>query len=118
MVYLLEFETDVTDQAVLTQLRNELVNVGPHGNLRRLKHVFFDEENAVIPFGPLDRHHIVGGAEAITGIAGEVFRVLVVWEKSLSRNYPGAMIKTVFMGENYTGEHPLKKAMKLSVSIR
>jgi hypothetical protein len=23
----------------------------------------------------------------------------------------------VFMGENYTGEHPLKKAKKMSVSI-
>jgi hypothetical protein len=112
--YLLEFESDVTDVQVLHQLRTDLL-----GNQGRVKHVFLDEDNAVIPFSPQSlSHHIVGGSEAITGVAGEAVRVLVVWEKSLAPKHHGAKIKSVFMGENYTGEHPLKKAKKMSVSIR
>src|SRR6185437_2210359 len=119
IIYLLEFEADVTDPAVLHQLRNDLLNVQPQSGGRRLKHVFVDDDNAVIPFSPdYFGHHIVGGADAITGNAGEAFRVLVAWEKSLDPNHRGAKIKGVFMGENYTGEHPLKKAKKLAVSIR
>jgi hypothetical protein len=119
MIYLLEFEADVTDQNLLYQLRNELLNGNPHGGVRRVRYVFMDEDNAVIPFGPAcNNHHIIGGMEAITGVAGEAFRVVVVWEKQLDQNHHAVKIKTVFMGENYTGEHPLKKAKKLSVSIR
>jgi hypothetical protein len=121
--YLLEFEGDVSDEAAgkpfspLAQLRNALVNI--HDNAVGLNHVFMDEDNAVIPFGPKrENHHIVGGENAVTGNAGEAFRVLVAWEKSLDPNYYAAKIKDVFMGENYTGEHPLKKAVKLVVSIR
>ena len=119
IVYVLEFEADVTDETILDKLRTDLLCVEvPHAK-KKLKHVFVDADNAVIPFSPYHQsHHIVGGREAITGCAGDGIRVLVAWIKALDSNYGGASIKSVFMGENYTGEHPLKKARKLLVSIR
>ncbi len=119
--YLLEFETTVTNDSAanrydLQKLQSTLLNTQP---TIRLKHIFFDEDNAVIPFSPDSRNcHIVGGAEAITGEEGDAFRVLVAYEKMLDPNLRNATIKEVFMGENYTGEHPLEKAKKLVVSVR
>jgi hypothetical protein len=121
IVYLLEFENEVTEasELPLSQLRRFFVYSGQTIGPTSLRHVFIDEDNVVIPLapGPWD-HHVVGGQEAITGGQGEAFRVLVVWEKLLRPNYAGVRVKGIFMGENYIGEHPLKTAKKLVVSIR
>ena len=78
--------------------------------------MFMDEDNALIPFSPDPRHcHIVGGRNAITGEQGSAFRVLVAYEKTLSPTQ-GHTIKDIFTGDNYVGEHPLKKATKMVVS--
>jgi hypothetical protein len=122
IVYLLEFENDVTDEDALTQLRNALLGLNLRdATAKRLKHMFVDGDNVMIPFAPeFHDHHIVGGREAITGVAGDAIRILVGWQKALNQNYQGgaAKVKGVFIGENYIGEHPLKNAKKLLVSIR
>ena len=118
IVYLLEFEADLTDASALNQLRHALF-AAPQNPPPALRHVFLDEDNAVIPFSPtITDHHIVGDREAVTGGQGEAFRGLVAWEKSLDPNHRDVKVKGMFMGANYTGEHPLKKAKKLIVSIR
>jgi hypothetical protein len=50
-------------------------------------------------------------------VEGDAIRVLVAFEKRLNPHDYRAKIKDVFMGENYPGEHPLKKAAKLVVSL-
>jgi hypothetical protein len=93
------------------------------GNYPKLIHTFLDEENAVIPFfdsGPVggDGTHIVGGMDAITGRQDEGFRVLVSFENNLELNDHRVKIKDIFIGTNYPGEHPLKKAKKLVIALR
>jgi hypothetical protein len=120
--YLLEFETDVIndDEAKkydLHKLRGALLATqGQTG----LWHTFYDKDNAMIPFSPPSANcHLVGGSDAITGCRGDAFRVLVTFEKVLDPNYQrGPRIKDEFIGDNYPGEHPLKKAAKLAISIR
>jgi len=115
--YLLEFETEITNDSAagrtdLQKLQSALIPP-------RLRHIFFDADNAVIPFSPHDTScHIVGGTEAITGGKGDAFRVLVMCEKMLRPNHPEAQFKDVFTGENYLGEHPLKRATRFVVSLR
>ena len=122
--YLLEFETTVTnDNATsstsgdLQKLQQAIMAAGYQN--KGLWHMFYDEDNAVIPFRPASNEcNVIGGADGITGYQGETFKVAILFEKMLDRNYPGAKIKDVFMGENYSGEHPLKMAKKLVVSVR
>jgi hypothetical protein len=117
--YLLAFETDVPLEelralrlAMMDGSRNSIA-----GNFPKLTHTFYDEDNAVIPFGlgKTDGSHIVGGYDAITGLAGETVRVLVSYELRLTilRN----AMADVFMGQNYPGAHPLKKAKKLVIAL-
>jgi hypothetical protein len=121
--YVLVFEKAVTNDPAnntreLAQLQDAFIVTNPHQQLR-IRHVFLDEDNAMIPFGPAhDQHHVVGGQEAITGGEGEAFRVLVAYERRLDPNYSGTRIKDVFTGQNYAGEHPLKNAKKLVIAIR
>ena len=118
--YLLVFEKDFTQddagRADLAKLRS--ANIHTQGGL---KHTFYDEDNAVIPFYPPQPAaccHIVGGMEAITGAEGDAFRVLVSFERPLNPNAHQGFPKEVFTGDNYTGEHPLKQAKKIVVSLR
>ncbi len=117
MKYLLEFENNVVDEE-LAKLRQAAAG---DRNTTKLRHVFFDADNAVVPFllgiHEPDCQHIVGGPQAITGVAGEAFRVLLVVEKRLDsqQGWKGA---DVFIGTNYIGEHPLNKAKKMVVHIR
>jgi hypothetical protein len=121
MRYVLEFEDAVTNDFAaqrpdLQKLQQAFLTANRSPGL---KHVFLDEENAVIPFAPQPQdHHIVGGQEAITGEQGVAFRVLVPYERLLDPNYYDAKIKDVFIGKNYTGEHPLKRAKKLVICMR
>ncbi len=121
--YLLEFESTVTNDNATSSTSGDLQKLqqaimSAYQN-KGLWHTFYDEDNAVIPFRPVSTDcHIVGGTDAITGDRGDAFRVLVAFEKMLDRNHQGAKIKDVFMGDNYAGEHPLKKAKKLVVSVR
>ncbi len=124
--YLLVFEKDFTaDEAGITELRN--LKGSLFSQDRGIVHRFYDEDNAIIPFyfthgqpNLCDStfYHIIGGQEAITGAVGDAFRVMVAFEKALDPNYHGVKIKDVFMGANYTGEHPLKKAKKMIVFLR
>ena len=119
--YLLTFEKDVpADElqalriAMLDTVRNS-----DSGNFPKITHTFFDADNAVIPFGlgRTDGSHIVGGMHAITGVAGEAIRVLVFYELTLTILRKRGAEADVFIGENYPGEHPLKKAKKLVISL-
>ncbi len=118
--YLLAFERDFTvDDAGRTDLTNLKNALLPS---QRMKHTFYDEDNAVIPFSlpPAQAgncYHVVGGQEAITGAKGDAFRVLVAFERQLNPN-AHSMIKDVFTGDNYTGQHPLRKAKRMVVSLR
>jgi hypothetical protein len=95
------------------------MHTASNGPDRGLWHTFYDEENAVIPFLPMPTDcHIIGGVDAMTGMQGDAFRVFVGFEKFLNPNCHGGKIKEMFRGENYTGEHPLKKAKKLVVTVR
>ncbi len=118
--YLLAFEKDFTlDEAGRTELAN-LQNTIFNGQ-RGLKHTFYDEDNAIIPYWPSNFftcYHVVGGREALTGAGDDGFRVVVVFERALNPNSHQALIKGVFMGDNYTGEHPLKQAKRMVVSLR
>jgi hypothetical protein len=121
--YVLEFEKNVTNDNATAGTSGELntlqQGIMHTGFNRGLRHAFHDEDNAMIPFLPTPTDcHIVGGTEAITGGQGDAFRVLVVFEKMLNSNHHQAKMKDVFMGENYTGEHPLKRAKKLVISLR
>ena len=80
VVYVLEFDADMTDEAALNELRKELGNVSPQTPGKRLTHAFHDEDNAMIPFSPnYGEHHIVSGRDAITGFAGDGIRIVVGW---------------------------------------
>src|SRR5205823_4023982 len=79
-----------------------------------LTHRFYDQDNALIPFCPdANSYHIIGDLLAVTGAEGDAFRVLIDFEKLLD---PNAKVKDVYMGDNYTGEHPLKAARKFVVA--
>ena len=117
--YLLVFEKDFTkDEGGRTELAKMQTAICGQG----LKHSFFDGDNAVIPLYPrppnASCYHVVGGPEAFTGAEGDAVRVLLVFERELDPNHHMTMMKGVFTGENYTGEHPLKNAKKLAVSLR
>jgi hypothetical protein len=115
--YVLEFENDVTVDE-LPGLQMNLLNPNPSTRVRSFRHTFFDEDNAVIPFDVSEGSHIVGGRDGITGMKGDGFRVVIAFEKTLNPKHQTTKIKDVFTGENYAGEHPLKKARKLAVYIR
>lgn len=132
--YVLEFEKDFSSndptgqnffESERAKLRQALFS-----HDKGLPYTFYDEDNAVIPFKPsgapsligpgpndwFNSIHIVGGQEAVTGVKGDAFRVLVAFERRLDPKHHNAKIQNVFMGENYTGEHPLKRARKFMVT--
>jgi hypothetical protein len=119
--YLLVFERDFGVElregkasSELEGLRTFLCSCLPN---TPLVHRFYDEENALIPYCPDNSaSHIVGGREAVTGAKGDAFRVLLAYEKTLNPNHPSVKLKDAYMGENYTGEHPLKRARRFVVS--
>src|SRR5262249_55773725 len=94
-----------------------------------LTYKFFDEDNALIPFWPaamsngltnwFDSYHVVGGKNAVTATQGDAFRLLVAFEILLRTEVDsGRKHKDVFLGDNYTGEHPLKQARKFILAIQ
>src|SRR5262249_45231552 len=116
--YVLEFVTAVkrtapADCYSLSELQNAIM---PSDSRLGLQHTFLDEDKAVIPFSPPPSScHVVGGSAAITGEQGSAFRVLVAFQKTLSGSQ-ASVIKDVFTGDNFTGEHPLKHAKVMVVN--
>lgn len=113
--YLLEFVADMSKE----DTQRLFISLLPSGQ-KGICHTFTDEDNAVVPFNvPADACHVVGSREALTGVKGDAFRVLVSHERTLapkSSQYRGK-ITDVFVGDNYPGEHPLKKAKRVALSV-
>jgi hypothetical protein len=115
LVFEKEFRKDVPEgrrNSELSKLHEALLSA--HAPARTLNHRFYDQDDALIPFCP-DRnsYHVVGGLDAVTGVEGDAFRVLVDFGKQLLPNAPG---NDVYLGDNYTGEHPLNAARKFVVA--
>ncbi len=100
--YVLEFEVDFpSDPSDANNPLHELKRLASEPT-PKYRHVFFDAENAVIPFGPnQNEYHVVGGSDSVLGEKGLAFRVLVRFERLLDLRESASKIKGVFTGQNY-----------------